>query len=114
MLFRGFLRFRFGRFWSGFCLQIGQETSPRGSDMWLSRGPQKKEKRMHKRHLGSFSYMVESVNLPLIFGPFCTLIPGVSKLVKILGCSVDLGVPERYPSCTFKVGKIDSTPKNSH
>ena len=34
--------------------------------------------------------MVKSVNLPCIFDTFCVLIPGVSKLVRILGCTANL------------------------
>ncbi len=60
--FPGFSGVLFGWFGSVFCLQIGQETlgkgtkmcregSPGGSDRWLFRGPQKKEKRMHKSRL---------------------------------------------------------------
>ena len=33
--------------------------------------------------------VVESINLPWIFGTFGVKSPGVSKLVRILGCTVD-------------------------
>ena len=38
-----------------------------------------------------YIYMVESVNLPCILGTLRAESPGVSKLVRILGCTADFG-----------------------
>ncbi len=62
----------------------------------------------------SSSYMVESVNLPCLKGTLRAFIPGVSKLVRILGCTAYFLYFRGTQWGTFKVPQISSTPEDSH
>ena len=58
--------------------------------------------------------MVESVNLPCILSTLRAESPGVSKLVRILGCTADFGYLKGTLRVPLKYAKFGSTPNNSN